>query len=101
MRPAGTTRLRVLALAGIALAGVPAAASDEYPALQPLDRLLAREGGTLVRIEDAQGLVGRATDLVARADSLRARVVVDAGTRARFAALEAAAAALRSRDTGE
>lgn len=63
-----------------------AAMNAPYPALVPLDALLAglpaMDRGEVI----TRGLEGRAAGLRARAAALRARAVIDSGTRARLAA---------------
>jgi hypothetical protein len=82
-----------IALACLALlvASAPPAMAQQpgYPALRPLDELLAGTGTGRLSPQGGDSLLARAEGLRARARSLRQREVIDAATRARFAAVRA------------
>lgn len=62
-------------------------AQAEYPALRPLDEVLAGTGQGRLTVGGGADLMARSDRLRARAVALRAREVFDSETRARLAAL--------------
>jgi hypothetical protein len=90
MRPALPRLLALALLAACASfpkldgAATRAAPSGPYPALVPLDALLAEAGAPGRGVEASQGLQARAAALKARAAALRGRPVIDRATRARL-----------------
>lgn len=90
-RPSGTQRrCASVAAVAVALALASGPAMGDYPALRPLGGLLeAGEAGTgrAEAAAAADALEARATRLIARAEALRAREVIDPPTRARMLAV--------------
>lgn len=85
-RPAALGRLApaVFALGLVIPAAAPA---EDFPSLRPLDELLESGPRARLSLDTGSALATQAARLVARAEALRAREVVDAATRARMAAL--------------